>query len=461
VGCWKAAAAKPILFVLAAFQGIGSGAVEPLYIGFNYANAWAASTQVAATRMALVEPWRMLLQMCFIGLLTKLAPGVASNFAFNVNDEQAEYELLPVVLQVVFGLAATCSLSCGILCLWIPLDSKLRLPRVALDFSLYRSYRYLILSECVSKLGGFLDILYISWMLIAGWQRIDIAGFFYATGGAGALVLLIFCYYVAEIHGPNRTVIALTALTLFPPTLVGGLAIFSSSRLGDGAVACLLSAAIILTSLKRLAASLLKIFSLPSRWKYLTFQAHSALLLQTLEAISPFLLLALSKILALPLEVAGDYAQSDVFARSSLLLSLPFTVVYFIINLLTFYPLVEEGILSWHVRPAEPQADANLIGARTTVLVHHAKDKFRASVSGKEPVGRERSLLSPKKIISNLLSRRGSSHRKHVVYARTLEEIEASTLVEEEIEPQVQPPDPDRRTAADRVTNGGRVSTTV
>ena len=43
------------------------------------------------------------------------------------------------------------------------------------------------------------------------------------------------------------------------------------------------------------ATSQLKGFLLPSRWMYVTYQAHAALLLQLLEAASPWLMISLAE----------------------------------------------------------------------------------------------------------------------------------------------------------------------
>ena len=79
-----------------------------------------------------------------------------------------------------------------------------------------------------SAAGGFLDVIYISWMLLAGYSRYAISTFFYAVAGAGAAAAFGFCVFLRCTHGYGRHVIAAIALCTFPPTAIGSLAAFSS-----------------------------------------------------------------------------------------------------------------------------------------------------------------------------------------------------------------------------------------
>lgn len=98
--------------------------------------------------------------------------------------------------------------------------------------------------------------------------------------------------------------------------------------------------AMVLTSIKRMATSLLRLFAMPSRWKYVTYQArsaperaiprlprassapspsspaqaHAAFVLHMLEAISPFLLMGLATLADVDISLADNYAY--VYARS-------------------------------------------------------------------------------------------------------------------------------------------------
>ena len=46
------------LYAVSAIHGIVAGAVDPLYLGFAFLDSWAGEVEVAARRMALVEPGR-------------------------------------------------------------------------------------------------------------------------------------------------------------------------------------------------------------------------------------------------------------------------------------------------------------------------------------------------------------------------------------------------------------------
>jgi len=196
------------------------------------------------------------------------------------------------------------------------------------------------------------------------------------------VVGLLFCFAMMKLHGSNRIVLAVLALCTFPPTLLSSLAIFSSPHMdvGGHTVEFFIGLGIVLSGVKRMALSLLKVFSLPSRWKYLTFQAHASLFTSMCEAISPFLLMGLSAWWRMPFDTAGDYAMSDVFARSSVFLSLPFSVTYFLVNLASFAPLVKEGVLPWHrklkVRKVEGRVRASV---KASVFVQKLRKKQAAS----------------------------------------------------------------------------------
>ena len=82
-------------------------------------------------------------------------------------------------------------------------------------------------------------------------------------------------------------------------------AIMSSARLGPVWTKFFLGAAIVLATLKRLATALITVLSLTSRWKYLTYQVYSTLILQLGAALSPLLVLGLSTAFGLAIEMAA------------------------------------------------------------------------------------------------------------------------------------------------------------
>ena len=146
----------------------------------------------------------------------------------------------------------------------------------------------------------------------------------------------------------------------------------------------LLALAAILARLKQLATSLLKLFSLPSRWKYVTLQAHAALVLYGCEAISPLLLAGLSTAWGLPFETSGDYAVSDVFAQSTLLLMLPFSIIYFLISLHAIRVTVREGNVPWYEALAASDAIETSGGTGSVVFrsLMHTAAGIRRTLGG-------------------------------------------------------------------------------
>ena len=207
-------AQKPALFVLAVIHAIGAGAVEPLYLGFAFLDSWAGEIEVAAKRMALVEPWRTWMQFIVVGMIALTIPDTATGYAFNYPAPPAEHHT-PAGVQAVFVAIVTITMTLGILCLWLPISPDLRLPVVPLNLHLFPSYMWLVCAECVGRLGGFLDILYLTWFLLAGVSKEAIADFFFISGALTALGALLFCLVFRQSRSSdssNRHVATLTAL---------------------------------------------------------------------------------------------------------------------------------------------------------------------------------------------------------------------------------------------------------
>ena len=217
-----------------------------------------------------------------------------------------------------------------------------------------------------SAAGGFLDVIYISWMLLAGYSRYAISTFFYAVAGAGAAAAFGFCVFLRCTHGYGRHVIAAIALCTFPPTAIGSLAAFSSQapthvdlyadlHRGASTDSDLLRDLLYRSSARRPCPSCSgwPWCSRQSRgWRPLSFacsrcrrggstsrtrrgvrppsesllacppvssplspaQAHAAFVLHMLEAISPFLLMGLAALADVDISLADNYAH--VYARS-------------------------------------------------------------------------------------------------------------------------------------------------
>ena len=200
---------------------------------------------------------------------------------------------------------------------------------------------------------------------MAGWGAADIAGVFYSTGAIGCAVLLGFSLMMTYGHGSVNFVLLAAAVATFCPSMIGALAAMSSARIEPhiaNAVPFFFGLAIVLNSLKRVASALLRVFSLPSRFKYVTFQGYAGLLQSFCDAVSPFLVIGLSAGWDLPFETSGDWALSDVFATSNVYLLLPFACLSFLCNLLTLKPLADEGVVPWYanVSVVEPQTDGDV-----------------------------------------------------------------------------------------------------
>mmetsp|Transcript_26 Transcript_26/g.41 ORF Transcript_26/g.41 Transcript_26/m.41 type:complete len:352 (-) Transcript_26:337-1392(-) len=322
--------------------------------------------------MALIEPGRTMFQFLVIGLLALSIPDDPLGFAYDDPTHSTSVSSpssspsLPISVQVIFVLLVSITTILGGLTLWLPIPHDLRLPSVPLEIRLYSTYMWIILAECVMRLGGFLDVAYLTWFLLAGFPNDSIASFFFTTGAVTACAAVLFCLVFSWLTGGARITLATVALCIFPPSIIGTLGIASAACFHSSIGAMTLFAlALILSKLKQMATSLLKLSSLPSRWKYLTLQAHSALALYGCEALSPLVLLGLSKAWDVPFTTTGEYAKSDVFAHSSLLLSLPFTLVYFAMSMYVMRMAVLEGIVPWYARLEPSEGDG---GSHTSII---------------------------------------------------------------------------------------------
>ncbi len=79
--------------------------------------------------------------------------------------------------------------------------------------------------------------------------------------------------------------------------------------------------------------------------RYAVFQSCSTLAKQLAAALSPLVLIALSR--AFDLDLSIDDAYSDVASTSFIALALPFTAVQFVVQLAAVQSLLDEGIIKW------------------------------------------------------------------------------------------------------------------
>jgi hypothetical protein len=286
--------------------------------------------------MCLVDPLRVLVQLVLCGVLLAETPDSAPSSA----------------AQIAFGGMACLMLILSVLCLWLPIDPKLRVPRVKCSVAsmlLFPSYCHLSLAELIGKLLGFADVLFIDWMLIAGYSHAWVSGFFYSMAAIGACAIFVCCRAIARLNVGARPAIVAMALLIFPPTTLGALVICSSPSLGPELTSVFLGVAMLLGALKRVATSLLRTFCLPSRWKYVAFQAHSALALHTCEALSPLFIVGLGA--ALRVDVSIIDTRSEVFAQSYLQVTLPFALLQLLVHIATLRPLLREGVIKYWPNP--------------------------------------------------------------------------------------------------------------
>ena len=98
------------------------------------------------------------------------------------------------------------------------------------------------------------------------------------------------------------------------------------------------SGAITLGALKDMAGQLLKMRVLPSRWSFITYQAHARLLVNTIAAFSPYALLSLARGLS-PL---ASLRATVWGSRSFFAIAASFAIAKFAYQLLAIHDLVRE-----------------------------------------------------------------------------------------------------------------------
>ena len=62
----------------------------------------------------------------------------------------------------------------------------------------------LTLSEAAAKIGGFADVLYVEWLLLAGFRRHEIADFFLGCAAVGFMCALALCGGLIQLHTAAR-----------------------------------------------------------------------------------------------------------------------------------------------------------------------------------------------------------------------------------------------------------------
>tara|TARA_B110001452_G_scaffold249985_1_gene237896 strand:- start:700 stop:1410 length:711 start_codon:yes stop_codon:yes gene_type:complete len=207
-------------------------------------------------------------------------------------------------------------------------------------------------AECVQKLCGFLDVLYLDWLLLAAVPRARISTFFFAAAAAGFCAALAFCATVHRMHVNARPMLVFVALASFPPSLIGSVALLSSARIGPDWTLFWLGASLILSAVKRMAASMLKLFALPSRWKYVTFTSGAVFVQQSCEALSPALVFGLWKALGFDLSLSfAETTYSDQLAFQIFALVLPLSLLQYAVGLRAIRPLFREQVAKWFPPP--------------------------------------------------------------------------------------------------------------
>ena len=75
----------------------------------------------------------------------------------------------PLTARALFWTVEAITLVLSLLCLLLPIARDLRVPYIECsvrELKLFPSYSLIVIGEFVGRLGGFLDVLFISWLFM-------------------------------------------------------------------------------------------------------------------------------------------------------------------------------------------------------------------------------------------------------------------------------------------------------
>ena len=325
-----------------ALHGLAAGAVDPVLAGLNFLGKWSEHTAVVVRRAAMTEPVRLAVTFALLGVIVESAPRGTS-----VSTTSAmRHVKLPMTACVI-----TCAtLALTVICWYTPLPASYRLPRQRLAHVLhYPVYCGLVAAQCVQEPGGFLSVLLIHWLLLGAFPPAEVGQFFSCVAVAVGLSALAVCAALIRAAGAALPTVAVITVFTFPPATLALVAAASAAQAGSVAVKVSLGIAITLGAVRDMATAILVRRVLPSRWKFIHFQSHAALLTHIFGALSPVVFWGAG---GLGLHDANSVSDASVQGLFALLFVLSAVQCGVLIALLR--PLRTEGILSFVFGPAHP-----------------------------------------------------------------------------------------------------------
>ena len=317
---------------LVCLHGFATGAQEVVFLALNYFDHWEAHTRTMIWRAVLVAPAQTFLEFGFAA------------FVMRHSSRQGTTSERRTSIAAAFGIVALVVACLASACRYLPIRSNIRLPKSIrfADMAQHSVYLAVVAAETIEALCAYvLQVIPLEWFLRAGFDATsEIPSLLVAAGGITAAALTAFCVFAGTVEVP-LFVIAVTAQCLLAPLLLGLIALWSSDTLRPCRVQIIFIIAVALQAVKKLSRAMVKVRALPSRWRYITFQAYSSPLVRTAEAASPFLAWAIADAVGLHMRDA----ESDILARSSLVYALPFTLIQFVVQLLAVFPMRREHFL--------------------------------------------------------------------------------------------------------------------
>ncbi|KAL1503788.1 hypothetical protein AB1Y20_012256 [Prymnesium parvum] len=338
-------------YVAASLQGLAMGAVEPIIIGFNFMDKWVSTTSIAASRMAMAEPARIFINIGILGVLY---------------GKMSQTSHLRLFYTVVLRVCPVFLLVLSWLCLYLPISKDMRLPKIRTKWGAgSQAYWRLVAGDCFGACGSFLEVVIVS-SLVKQHTRESGAeghGFFLRAGFLCGATTLALCLLMSYRHGGGSLLVMSLALLNVPFLVLGGPLVAVADALAGSHLESLLTIALVGNFVKQMAESIVKMRVLPSRWSFITYQAHANLMIHTIASLSPLVLIGATQALAhiaplvAPGLISSDSTLQDIVDSAEgvtvFAVGAPFAFAKFFYQLPAICDLVDERfVLPFPIRGA-------------------------------------------------------------------------------------------------------------
>mmetsp|Transcript_21551 Transcript_21551/g.49312 ORF Transcript_21551/g.49312 Transcript_21551/m.49312 type:complete len:349 (-) Transcript_21551:106-1152(-) len=252
------------------------------------------------------------------------------------------------------------------LCLYLPISKDMRLPKIRTKWGAgSQAYWRLVAGDCFGACGSFLEVVIVS-SLVKQHTRESGAeghGFFLRAGFLCGATTLALCLLMSYRHGGGSLLVMSLALLNVPFLVLGGPLVAVADALAGSHLESLLTIALVGNFVKQMAESIVKMRVLPSRWSFITYQAHANLMIHTIASLSPLVLIGATQALAhiaplvAPGLISSDSTLQDIVDSAEgvtvFAVGAPFAFAKFFYQLPAICDLVDERfVLPFPIRGA-------------------------------------------------------------------------------------------------------------